>query len=91
MNTSKKETILNRINILLFILFFSPLYVCQIPGLINYNESDGLICSYTYRMKQDYNGFMWIGTDNGLFRFDGKEFKQYQNQKAVFRQPFLIS
>ncbi|KIC62822.1 sensor histidine kinase [Chryseobacterium taiwanense] len=83
MNTSKKEKISTKINILLFILFFSPLYVSQIPGLINYNESDGLICSYTYRMKQDYNGFMWIGTDNGLFRFDGKEFKQYGRKEGL--------
>jgi len=83
MNTSKKEKISTQINILLFILFFSPLYVSQIPGLINYSESDGLICSYTYRMKQDYNGFMWIGTDNGLFRFDGKEFKQYGRKEGV--------
>lgn len=34
-------------------------------------------------MKQDYNGFMWIGTDNGLFRFDGKEFKQYGRKEGV--------
>lgn len=83
MNPSKKEKISNKINILLFILFFSPLYICQIPGLINYNESDGLNSSYTYRMKQDYNGFMWIGTDNGLFRFDGKEFKQYGRKEGL--------
>lgn len=83
MNTPKKEKISTKINILLFILFFSPLYVSQIPGLINYSESDGLICSYTYRMKQDYNGFMWIGTDNGLFRFDGKEFKQYGRKEGL--------
>jgi hypothetical protein len=83
MNTLKKKEILNKIIILFFILFFSSLYYCQIPGLINYNESDGLTCSYTYRMKQDYNGFMWIGTDNGLFRFDGKEFKQYGRKEGV--------
>jgi len=77
MNTLKKRRISRKIPILLFLIFFSPFYFCQIPGLINYNESDGLTCSYTYRMKQDYNGFMWIGTDNGLFRFDGKEFRQY--------------
>ncbi|WBV61091.1 histidine kinase [Chryseobacterium camelliae] len=83
MNPPKKEKISNKISILLFILFFSPLYICQIPGLINYNESDGLNCSYTYRMNQDYNGFMWIGTDNGLFRFDGKEFKQYGRKEGL--------
>jgi hypothetical protein len=83
MNTLKKEKISKRINILFFILLFSPFYVGQIPGLINYNENDGLNCSYTYRMKQDYNGFIWIGTDNGLFRFDGKQFKQYGRKEGL--------
>ena len=28
---------------------------------------------------QDHIGFMWMGTSNGLFRFDGYELKAYQN------------
>ncbi len=83
MKSLKKQRISRKITILLFLIIFSPFYFCQIPGLINYNESDGLTCSYTYRMKQDYNGFMWIGTDNGLFRFDGKEFKQYGRKEGL--------
>ncbi|NML57490.1 sensor histidine kinase [Chryseobacterium cheonjiense] len=49
----------------------------QIPGLINYNEENGLYCSYNYTLSQDKNGFIWIGSDNGFFRFDGVEFKNY--------------
>ena len=28
-------------------------------------------------MAQTTNGFLWLGTDNGLFRFDGVRFERY--------------
>lgn len=55
----------------------------QIPGMVNYTEQDGLECSYTYHLRQDKDGFIWIGSDNGLFRFDGKEFKQYGKKEGL--------
>ncbi|WP_167025290.1 histidine kinase [Chryseobacterium sp. Tr-659] len=58
--------------------FCSLPLAAQIPGVIHYGEEDGLNTFYTYRLSQDKNGFIWIGSDNGLFRFDGKEFKQYK-------------
>lgn len=30
-------------------------------------------------MLQDANGYVWLGTDKGLVRFDGKQFKTYIN------------
>jgi len=71
--------------ILLFslIIFFSSSLIAQIPGLINYSEEEGLNTSYTYRLRQDKDGFIWIGSDNGLFRFDGKEFKQYGKKDGL--------
>ncbi|MEY8760688.1 sensor histidine kinase [Chryseobacterium tongliaoense] len=64
-------------------LFFSSFFLAQIPGLVNYNEEDGLNSSYTYMLTQDSKGFIWIGSDNGLFRFDGKEFKQYNKKNGL--------
>lgn len=55
----------------------------QIPGLINYNEKDGLKSSVIYRLSQDRNGFIWIGTDNGIFRFDGKEFRHFNEKDGL--------
>lgn len=51
--------------------------------MVNYNEEDGLNNSYTYSLNQDSNGFLWIGSNNGMFRFDGKEFKQFSNKHGV--------
>ncbi len=51
--------------------------------MVNYNEEDGLNSSYTYGLIQDRNGYIWIGSDNGLFRFDGKEFKQFSSKSGL--------
>jgi hypothetical protein len=51
--------------------------------MINYSSEDGLSSSYTYGLSQDVNGFIWIGSDNGLFRFDGSEFKQFNNKNGL--------
>lgn len=66
-----------------FIFFFPVLCFSQIPGLINYNQRDGLKCAVTYHIRQDKQGFIWIGSDNGLFRFDGVEFKNYNARNGL--------
>lgn len=76
----KKSSIFCLFFILQAVLFS---FSAQIPGLINYTEEDGLNCSYLYHLRQDKNGFIWIGSDNGLYRFDGKEFKQYGKKEGL--------
>src|ERR1043165_8647208 len=33
-------------------------------------------------LAQDHHGFLWFGTENGLVRFDGIEFKVFNEQKT---------
>lgn len=42
-----------------------------------YNLKDGLAGLTVYSIAQDHDGFLWIGTETGLSRFDGKNFKNY--------------
>jgi ligand-binding sensor domain-containing protein/signal transduction histidine kinase len=41
--------------------------------------SDGLPVSSTRTVTQDSFGFIWVATDNGVFRYDGSEFIQLNN------------
>src|SRR5258706_12043999 len=43
----------------------------------NYSAKDGLPNNYTLSLAQDKFGFIWIGTSNGLSRFDGLHFTNY--------------
>lgn len=37
-----------------------------------------------YGLEQDANGFIWIGTDDGLARFNGTNFKNYTSREGLF-------
>jgi len=43
----------------------------------NYNVQDGLLQSQVNCMIQDSRGYLWLGTWEGLSRFDGRAFKNY--------------
>lgn len=44
-----------------------------------FTTDDGLCSNTVIRIFQDSRGFLWLGTDAGLNRYDGYTFKQYQH------------
>ena len=48
-------------------------------SFINYNQKDGLSNNQVTDIYQDINGYIWIGTTNGLNRFDGNKFICFRN------------
>lgn len=44
--------------------------------------ADGLSQSYVYDIIQDKNGFIWIATQDGLNRYDGKSFVYYRHDST---------
>lgn len=54
------------------------------------NITEGLPSLETYSVVQDDNGFIWVATDRGICRYDGKKFKVYGiddglNDPVVFK------
>jgi signal transduction histidine kinase/ligand-binding sensor domain-containing protein/CheY-like chemotaxis protein len=45
----------------------------------HYNVDHGLSQNYIFCMIQDKRGFLWLGTEDGLNRFDGRMCKVYRN------------
>jgi len=50
-------------------------HAAQLP-LTLYDQSSGLTSLSVVRIHQDHEGFVWVGTEKGLYRFDGMAFSQ---------------
>ncbi len=61
-------------------LFCTSLFA-QTPAYKHYDVSNGLPTNEVYEIKQDSKGFLWIGCDAGLVRYDGNRFKLLSNKK----------
>lgn len=46
-------------------------------SITRYDERNGLTADVIYGIVQDKQGFLWLGTENGVFRFDGAAFKKF--------------
>jgi ligand-binding sensor domain-containing protein/serine phosphatase RsbU (regulator of sigma subunit) len=63
----------------MFIFFaYSQQYKIQ-----TYQMEDGLPSNFVKEINQDEHGFIWIATDNGLSRFDGKNFQNFREQLPI--------
>lgn len=61
----------------IFCLLFVPkLLLCQqfTENLTTYTVNDGLSINNVTKLFKDKNGYLWVGTANGLNHFDGKSF-----------------
>src|SRR6187549_2550476 len=48
----------------------------------HYGVEDGLSQSTARVLAQDRQGFLWIGTQDGLNRFDGQDFRVYRSDPS---------
>lgn len=55
----------------------------QSTQTIFYTTKDGLPSSSIYKCVLDSHGFLWIATDNGIAKFDGKNFKTYSTAQGL--------
>lgn len=50
---------------------------------IHFTETDGLPRNITTCLEQDQYGYLWIGTANGIARFDGSNFYYYDELSGI--------
>ena len=46
----------------------------------NYSNKQGLSEQKVYKLLQDSKDYIWLGTANGLSRFDGKKFENFSTR-----------
>jgi ligand-binding sensor domain-containing protein len=75
------------LNILISLILLScsatPVYSQQPLFFENYTSEKGLSQNSCFAIAQDADGFMWFGTQDGLNRYDGKEFKVFLPQNEI--------
>ena len=67
---------------LILLLFSLPLLAVRYP-FINYRSSDGLPQSNVTAMLQDKEGYIWIGTQSGIGKFDGTRFEIFTTREGL--------
>ena len=96
MDNTLQTTYLHKHLICLYLLFMASIFRCQ--GMDkgdffyfnNYKSSNsGLSFDCVYAIIQDSNGFIWIGTSNGLNRFDGVKFATFYKEDLGIHSAFI--
>ncbi len=76
-------------SVFLILLFISILSFAQQPYYRHYTVNDGLASSTVYKIIQDRKGFIWIATENGAQRFDGKTFETFSKENGLLDNTIL--
>ncbi|MFZ1292111.1 MAG: two-component regulator propeller domain-containing protein [Melioribacteraceae bacterium] len=72
--------LINNFLVLYCIVLASPVLAQLNPSnIIQFTEKDGVPGSQVSKVLIDKFGYVWIGTINGLARYDGYEFKRFYN------------
>jgi signal transduction histidine kinase/ligand-binding sensor domain-containing protein len=83
-NTSYAVYLTQPMKIIVFILSNFFLYIATAQQLRNYTSytvDNGLAQNTVWDALQDYKGFMWFGTADGINRFDGHKMRHYKHSE----------
>lgn len=75
------------------LLLIVSLLLCSIPegacasiplgNLISFDSEDGLSSSTVYHAYQDRQGYIWFGTEYGVYRYDGYTFQHFSELQGL--------
>jgi diguanylate cyclase (GGDEF)-like protein len=55
----------------------------QEPSFRDFGSSEGLKNLAVRKIYQDHTGFLWVSTENGIFRFDGERFEPFGAERGI--------
>ena len=58
------------------LLLFAPIMAGETYRFRHFGPDDGLNTAVT-QIGQDRTGFLWVGSGDGLFRYDGARFQRF--------------
>lgn len=70
-----------RIKLLFISILFSGICYAQYPFYFQITSEEGLPSNEVYSIIQDKKGFIWIGCDAGIYKYDGIRFIPYKSDK----------
>lgn len=84
------KTILFCCSLLLLSAFLSAQTTPSPYTIQHYTDEDGLPQNSVKCLVPDEHGFVWMGTENGLVRFDGKQFLAFNGSNLPIRNSRII-
>ncbi len=68
----------------LVLLFFTCVFgYTQQNRIVHFNTNSNLSESFIYSIVQDSSGYLWVSTSNGIFQYNGINFKYYSHDELV--------
>jgi ligand-binding sensor domain-containing protein/serine phosphatase RsbU (regulator of sigma subunit) len=71
----------------IIVAFLSSFFILNVSAqnynIRNFTSDDGLAQTFIYSLCQDANGYLWVGTDNGLARFNGMTFVSFSKEDSL--------
>lgn len=71
-------------------LFLVACVLGQEPTYTNFTTQNGLPSNHIYHMIVDRHGFLWIATDAGVSRYDGREFQNFFKRDGLGDNEILL-
>ena len=66
-----------------YVVFLVVFQAISQNEILHFSTHNGLPHDLTYGLFQDSHGFVWIGTDNGVVKYDGKEFQLFNTSDGL--------
>lgn len=67
----------------MLILSWTKPSIGQTPFSWHYSTENGLSSNTVYCVQQDKNGYLWFGTEQGVCRFNGREFETFSIEDGL--------